>query len=98
MSHLKKLAVCLAVTALLAVAASPASAHRSPEGPGQPILSGELETHGVVHCQPVMEVIVGGEIPPGTFPGSIVVTPKGVFIYANPKQGQKLCPVNAILP
>jgi hypothetical protein len=85
MSNIKKIAACLAVTALLgAVAASPASAQRFPEGPGQPVLTGELESHGVLHCQAFIEMFIGEELPPGTFPGNIVVLPNGTLKDVSP--------------
>jgi hypothetical protein len=85
MSKMKKIAACLAATAVLgAMAASPASAQRFPEGPGQPVLTGELESHGVIHCQAFIELFIGEELPPGLFPGVIVVLPDGTLKDVSP--------------
>ena len=102
MTHLvRKVAACLAVAAILGVAASPAMAERAPGGPGQPVLSGQVtgsDQHGVAHCQAFTEILLGGtEFPPGTFPGVILVKPSGELAYSGPKK-KKECPLTKVIP
>jgi hypothetical protein len=86
MQFIKKIGACLAVTALLGVAASPASANRYPEVPGEsgrPGLTGDGKTHIVVHCQRAMELLLGVEAPQATYPGVVIFYPDGSFREAS---------------
>jgi hypothetical protein len=87
MSLIKRAAACLAVTALLGVAASPASADRLPDGSGQPVANlpanGNI-SHGVIHCQAWLELLSGQEFPKGTYPGVVVALPDGTVRDASP--------------
>lgn len=78
-----KAAICIAVVALVGVIAPSASAKILPLPPakGQPLLSGELEKQGFIHCQPLGELLLGEELPPGTAPGGIVVLPSGEWKF-----------------
>lgn len=76
-----------ALVALLAFAGGPAMADRLPDPgtPGQPLLSGDLSgdnAHGVIHCQPAVELFVDPNLPPGSAPGGIIVTPNGIRLGA----------------
>lgn len=96
----RRVAACLAVAAILGVAASPAMAERLPGGPGQPVFSGQVSGpggHGVIHCQAYMEVLPEGtEHPAGTYPGVIVLKPSGNFAYGGPMK--KECPLTELFP
>lgn len=100
MTHfVRKVAACLAVAAVLGVAASPAMAERVPGGSGQPVFSGQVTGpggHGVIHCQAYMEVLEGTEYPAGTYPGVIVLKPSGEFAYSGPTK--KECPLTEVFP
>lgn len=74
------------MTALLGVAASPASAERFPEGKGKPALTGDLKNqkHLVIHCQEYIEGLTETEFPRGTFRGVIVVLPNGTVKDVSP--------------
>lgn len=84
----KVLAACLAALALMAAAASPASADvLRPAESGEPVLSGKLhgeEEHGVIHCRPIAEII-GQD--PQTATGVIVVRPGERWLLAAPNGG-----------
>jgi len=77
--------VCLAVVALAAVGASPASAEvLRVEEKGAPLATGQLETHGVIHCRVVAELI---EADTHGSSGSIVIRPGERWMLAAPKGG-----------
>lgn len=88
-STLKKVTVmCMAVFAIAAVLAVPASAEtlRFSEG-GQPIASGKLsggEEHGAIHCQAVSDVLGSGS----KAPGSVVITGNGKYVLGAPRGGE----------
>jgi hypothetical protein len=77
MKRLKKVAVCSAVVALMGAFSAPAMADRFPEGPGQPITSGQFEDGtAVIHCQAAMEFLISvGLFPPSDakYPGVILI-------------------------
>lgn len=78
----------LLILAFSVAVAAPAGAEtlRFSEG-GQPIASGYLEgeeAHGVIHCQPVAEIIGGS--PKGSAPGVVVINPTGSRLGA-PQNG-----------
>lgn len=84
--------ICLAALTLAVMVASSASADSLSftEEPGQPALSGKLhgeEWHGVLHCQPVTELVLG-ETPPGGSPGVIAVTPGEKTHLGAPDRGE----------
>ena len=84
------------MTAILGVAAAPASAERLPAGPGQPVFTGQVsgpDAHGVIHCQRYMEFLEG-ELPPGTYPGVMVLKPNGEYQYGGPPK--RVCPLTEI--
>jgi hypothetical protein len=90
--YLRKLmAVTAMVVMALVVTAAPAGADQVHfgEGPGQPVISGELhgeQQHGVIHCQPLAN-LVAPEAGPHSSPGVIVVTPAEKWILGAPAGG-----------
>lgn len=87
----KKLMAVMALTVLaLVVSAAPAGADQFGfEGPGQPVVSGQLHSepqHGVIHCQPIANLIAP-EAGPHSSPGVIVVTPHETRILGAPAGG-----------
>jgi hypothetical protein len=93
MPKIKMIAACLAATALLGVSASPASALRDPEGPGQPVFSGGERHTVVIHCQKFIEQQTGLDLPPGTFPGNIILTTQPELTFKDVSPGVHHCPL-----
>lgn len=89
MIALKKAAVmCMAVFAIGAVLAAPASADtlRFSET-GQPVVSGQLEggeAHGAIHCQAVSDALGTGS----KAPGAVVLTGNGKLVLGAPRGGE----------
>ncbi|HXE94224.1 MAG TPA: hypothetical protein VN544_10520 [Gaiellaceae bacterium] len=85
------LATVATMVALLAALSGPAMADTipAPGTPGQPLASGQLsgsDSHGVLHCQAAADLFIDPTLPPGSAPGSIVVTPNGL-VFAGPRDG-----------
>jgi hypothetical protein len=83
---MKKFIMMVSLTlALMAAGVSSAGAEqlRVGEGPGQPVISGDLtgeNTHGVIHCQPLVDLLLPGVKAPGV----IVVHTDGVWHPVGP--------------
>lgn len=76
------ISLSLALFVLAAVGPGNAGAEMSRyESSGQPIISGILGGHGVLHCQPLAG-IAGGPTAPGSAPGVIVANPQGRHLGA----------------
>jgi hypothetical protein len=83
MRAVKLAGACLTTLALAGVFAGPTMAERTPEGPGQPLLSGDTHgepVHGVLHCGTAGELVLGTTKSEGA--GVIVVNKKGVHLAA----------------
>lgn len=85
------LASSVVVLALLTALSGPAIGQviPNPTGPGQPLASGQLfgdNAHGAIHCQVVADLFIDPALPPGSAPGSVVITPNGP-VYGGPNDG-----------